>query len=105
MFAVPPGYPAKTILDGRINTLAGILGPLEIVESSQVKIAGKTAARVLYRVRDPKQGSAPAPPISENCLFVDGANGYLFKLAFPEGSEEGVRPAFDAILSSFELVP
>jgi hypothetical protein len=105
MFAVPPGYPAEKILDGRINTLSGILGPLEILESGQISIAGRTAARVRYKVRDPKAGSAPAPLVSENCLFVDGANGYLFKLVLPQGGEEEVRPAFDAILSSFELVP
>ena len=105
MFVVPPGSPAKTILERRIQTLAGILGPLEILESNQMPIAGRAAERVVYRVRNPKEGSAQVPLVSENCLLVDGANGYLFKLVIPQGEQERARPAFDRFLTSFGRVP
>jgi hypothetical protein len=105
MFAVLPGSPAKTILEKRIQTLASILGRLQILESNQMQVADRAAECAVYRVGNPEKDPAQVPLVSKNCLLVDGANGYLFKLVTPEGEQEKARPAFERFLTSFGRVP
>jgi hypothetical protein len=105
MFPVPPGSPASTILDRRIKALAGIIGPLDILESTQSTIAKREAACTTFRSRLPKQGQSSTALLHQNCILVEDVDGYLLQSVSPEEKKEELQPAFHAIFASFKLLP
>jgi len=100
VFAVPPGMPAKTILDGRVNAISTMVKNFEKLEEGEIEVAGQKAPRVVFR----QTGKDPSILTNENCLLVDGANGYLFAFITPKDSFSSLRASFLKILESFEII-
>ncbi len=42
--------------------------------------------------------------VNENCLFIDGTNGYLFAFIAPKERFEEVKPLFLKTLESFAII-
>lgn len=104
LFAVPPGTSAKSILDGRMKALSGMLESFKKVEEGEIKIAGQTAPRVVFQSDFQEDAKDRVILVSENCLLVEGVNGYLFKFTSPEDRFKQFRTSFQRILESFEIV-
>ena len=104
LFAVPPGMSAKAILDGRLNALAGMFKNFRKIEEGEIEIAGHKIPRVVYQADYQQDTNDQLTLISENCLLVEGANGYLFKFTGPAAYFKDFRGCFWKILESFEIV-
>lgn len=99
-FAVPPGSSAKTILEGRLNAIAKIVKNFQKIEESEIEIAGRKIPSAVYSQTARDESTA----LSQNCLLVDGVNGYLFAFSAIREKFDELRPMFRKILDTFEII-
>lgn len=100
LFPLPPGMSSKTILDTRVNAISGMVKNFKKLEEGESKIAGRTVPRVVFR----QSAKDQLILVNENCLLVEGTNGYLFAFITPEDRFIGLRASLQKILESFEIV-
>jgi len=99
-FVVPAGMNPKKILEGRLNAIRNMVKNFERLEESELEIAGQKAPSVVFKQSRKDQSIA----VVQNCLLIDGTNGYLFVFATPEDKFEKSRPQFQKVLASFEII-
>jgi hypothetical protein len=100
LFAVPPGFTAEKILKGRLNAISVTVKNFEQLEDGEAEIAGRKVPKVVFQ-QDVGDGLTL---VNENCILVDGANAYLFASIAPKEKFAELRPSFQEILDSFEIV-
>lgn len=100
LFAVPAGMSAKTILDGRINAISRMAKDFEKLKEDEIAIANQKIPNVVFRQSAKDQTTI----VNENCLFIDGTNGYLFALIASTERFEEVRSLFLKTLESFTMI-
>ncbi len=100
LFALPPGMSAKTILDTRVNAISGMVKNFKKLEEGESKIAGRKVPRVVFQ----QSAKDQLILVNENCLLVEGTNGYLFAFITPEDRFIELRASLQKSLESFEIV-
>ena len=99
-FAIPPGTPAGTILEGRLNVIGQMGRNYKLIEKGEADVAGRKAPSAIFS----HGGEAGETIVNQNILLVDGSSGYLFALIAPQKEFAGLGPAFKKILASFDLI-
>jgi hypothetical protein len=99
MFAVPPGTPSGTLMEGRLNAVSKMVRDYRLIEKGEADVAGRKAPSAIFF----QTGGDGAAIISRNILMVDGSSGYLFALLVPEEKVAGMDQVFKKIVASFEL--
>ena len=100
LFPLPPGMSSKSILDTRVNAISGMVKNFKKLEEGQIQIAGRTVPRVVFQ----QSAKDQLILVNENCLLVEGTNGYLFAFITPEDRFIELRASLQKILESFEIV-
>lgn len=100
LFPVPPGTSAKTILDGRVNAIAGMVKNFEKLDEEEIRIAGEKVPRVVFQ----HTGRAQELLVNDNSLLVDGVNAYLFAFITPKERFLELRPSLQKILENFQII-
>jgi len=99
-FAIPPGTPAGTILEGRLNVIGQMGRNYKLIEKSEADVAGRKAPSAIFS----HGGKDGETIVNRNILLVDGSSGYLFALIAPEAEFAGLDAPFKTILASFDLI-
>lgn len=95
---VPPGTSPKTALDARASVFGSMVKNFEKLEEGEIEITGKKVPRSVYQYEE------ELTLLAEECLLVDGANGYLFTFEAPKERFRKFRKTVKKIYESFELV-